>query len=333
MAARIKQVFLEAASANIAFAEGRILSSRAVVAVQSQRSLPERETKAAVRWWLDGTAAPFPFELRAASLTAFSPSGKHMLVVRNDVKVPVGGSGEPQQFVELWSQSRFVVAIPTAGKHGKINAKNAVFDSITWNKAENKVIYTAEATPVEGVTHFDEAKAAQVPGAKYDAKFGWGEQLYKSVAPRLFLLDLDTKAITQLFDKADALADASLGQAVFTPDESAVVLTAYRNDPTSRLGITYCWNRHSAIYKATLGDVSVVTRLSEDNVFARSPGFSPAGDRLVWLQSKVGGPHIGGTKLVQLNWHAGVASVETVIDVSCKAMNEAVSCVTSFLFR
>ncbi len=55
-------------------------------------------------------------------------------------------------------------------------------------------------------------------------------------------------------------------------------------------------------------------RLSDDNVAARSPSFNPAGSSLVWLESKVGGPHIGGTKLVQMSWPSG--STQTIVDIS-----------------
>jgi hypothetical protein len=126
----------------VAYTDGRILSRNAILAVQTQRSIDQRESKTAIRTFsVDDQgfygdiiafsilyeasghvlAAPFPLEVRGATTVDVSPSGRLMMVVRGDVKPP--GSSEPQQFIEIWDQSGLISSVPTQGKHGKIATK------------------------------------------------------------------------------------------------------------------------------------------------------------------------------------------------------------------
>jgi hypothetical protein len=70
-----------------------------------------------------------------------------------------------------------------------------------------------------------------------------------------------------------------------------------------------------SIFHVSLEENPTVVSLSDANVAARSPCFNPDGTSLVWLESKVGGPHIGGTKLMCRAWPAP-ADTQTVIDIS-----------------
>ncbi len=108
-----------------------------------------------------------------------------------------------------------------------------------------------------------------------------------------------------------------------------------------RLGIVYCWNRRSQfailttpialinrIFAATLdAQAPKLTEITSSSTAARSPSvlshafvlwsrlqFNPSGQRLVWLESKVGGPHIGGTQLRASAWP--FADPETIVDIS-----------------
>jgi hypothetical protein len=69
-----------------------------------------------------------------------------------------------------------------------------VFDSVSWNSDETKVLYSAEIQAEESSCYLDDPSAKNF-GRKYDFKANWGEELSKSSKPSLFILDIPSQAI------------------------------------------------------------------------------------------------------------------------------------------
>lgn len=112
-------------------------------------------------------------------------------------------------------------------------------------------------------------------------------------------------------EKSDTtLTSAIFGQAVFSSTGKDVFVTAY---PTlqdgRRLGLIYCTNKPSAVYRASVeegsggrvGDKDAVarhpwtpqrwTRLSSPGISARSPRATKGPQECIWLQCEEGGAH------------------------------------------
>lgn len=154
-------------------------------------------------------------------------------------------------------------------------------------------------------------------GGQYRFAEDWGEAMRGKQHTVLALYNVDTRHTRLLVDVRgdpatadnngeDAAASAaavltalpgvegpaSIGQAVWAPDDSGVVFVAWPERPF-RLGLTYCQNRASALYFLELSSARVVRLSHPDAACARSPRFSPDGRTLVWLENmQLNGPHV-----------------------------------------
>lgn len=101
--------------------------------------------------------------------------------------------------------------------------------------------------------------------------------------------DVPTAVLTSL---PGVEGPASVGQAVWAPDDSGVVFVAWPEHPF-RLGLTYCQNRAAALFSLELSSARVFRLSHPDTATARSPRFSPDGRTLVWLENlQLNGPHV-----------------------------------------
>jgi acylaminoacyl-peptidase len=148
----------------------------------------------------------------------------------------------------------------------------------------------------------------------------WGEQHTDAILPRLFVLDLGTGSIAPLV-ASQHLTGWSLGKGCWAPasavdgeNDGEVVFTAW--PPGHRLGIIYCTNRPSQIFRTSLEQGSVPVHVAgTETASASSPTIAQTGgDVLLYLVTKVGGPHCQSAQLVARKWqpaHAAAGSSST----------------------
>ncbi|KAJ8927445.1 hypothetical protein NQ314_020115 [Rhamnusium bicolor] len=90
--------------------------------------------------------------------------------------------------------------------------------------------------------------------------------------------------------------DISVAQPKYSPDGTYIVGVAYETEPR-KLGVIYCSNRLSTVFK--LDFEGNFLKLPLNGQAVKSPIFSPDGQFILWLQRRVGGPHVSGMSLVK----------------------------------
>ncbi|VDP81634.1 unnamed protein product [Echinostoma caproni] len=129
----------------------------------------------------------------------------------------------------------------------------------------------------------------------------WGEGLDGVRQTVLCLLDVASGQVSRLIDEKK-LPGLALCKPVWCPGQTGVVflgspLRAYC------LGTKYCMQRPCQVYHFDIASGQLRTLSSPDKA-ARCPSFSPDGKCLVWLESRVGGPHQQCDTLQVLRWPA-----------------------------
>uniref|UniRef100_A0A3B5KUR0 Acylamino-acid-releasing enzyme n=1 Tax=Xiphophorus couchianus TaxID=32473 RepID=A0A3B5KUR0_9TELE len=132
----------------------------------------------------------------------------------------------------------------------------------------------------------------------------WGEALTSKSVPVLCVVDLHHGEIDVL---QSVPQDVSPGQALWAPCSQAVFFVGWYHEPF-RLGLKFCSNRRSALFRLSLdGHCECI---SGDNLSVSCPRLSPDGSTLIYLQGSVFGPH---NQCLSLDLKSGKTS--TMLDV------------------
>ncbi|XP_052782185.1 acylamino-acid-releasing enzyme-like [Mya arenaria] len=258
-----------------------------------------------------------PEELSNEIWNKESPSGKYRAVMR---KV-TDKKKEDKYFLEVWNQSckTLNVDLLASEKHGKVYDKDGSFGCLEWSRKEDKILYIAEKK-YKSVSYFAKEKKAGdkeeiVKGEEYLFREEWGEGLVGKHHAQLCVLDLDTQEVTVL---ESMLYNVSVAYARWAPDDKGIVFTGWHEDPY-RLGLIYCPMRKSSIFYLNFETTECVL-LSDAEMSSRYPVFSPDDDSFVYLQNKIGGPHMQCSSLMKFDWKAGENT--TVVEVVKDAPND-----------
>lgn len=243
-----------------------------------------------------------------------SPSGNLTAIIRS-VKTK---KDEEKQYVEVWDDRQKIknYEVTSLEKHGKICDPDGQFGSLCWSSSEKNLLYIAERKKSKSVSYFDSKPKKEVTddgekpvkGQEHDYIEDWGEQLIGKTSPVVCILDVDSGDI-QVLD--DILDDCSHGQAIWTPSDTGVVFTGWKNGPY-RLGLIYCPIRESGIYHWDK-ESNKCELLSDVKRCSILPRFSPDGSKLIYLDNEIGGPHHQCSRLLMCDWQSKQTSV--VVDI------------------
>lgn len=208
------------------------------------------------------------------------------------------------QLLEVWDERglRKCLNLTAINKHGRVY-DDVHFGCLSWSRCENKLLYVAEKKT--------EASANVKERSVY--REDWGEALSQKSVPVLCCVDLKSGSLSVL---QGLPSDVSPGQAVWAADGESVFFVGCFHEPY-RLGLKFCTNRRSALFRLDLEGHCV--RLSEENVSVLSPRLSPDGSALVFLQGKVFGPHAQCLKMQMLDLKSN--AVFTLVDVVHRAQD------------
>ncbi|NXA92547.1 APEH enzyme, partial [Melanocharis versteri] len=228
------------------------------------------------------------------------------------------------------------VDLTALGKHGEVYTEGP-FACLAWSHSETRVLYVAEKSRPKGQPpcpwdvpgaawpaaedEDEEVGAPSMPGATGHEADGsvpqgeqfvyhedWGEALSTRSVPVLCILDLEGLSLSVLEGVPEHL---SPGQALWSPDDHGVVFVGWWHKPF-RLGLNACSNRRSGIFHLDLAS-GCCELLSAEDSSACSPRLSPDGQRLLYLEGVVGGPHRQCLRLRMLTWQT--RQTVTVLDV------------------
>ncbi|XP_074645088.1 acylamino-acid-releasing enzyme-like [Tubulanus polymorphus] len=261
-----------------------------------------------------------PQEIQNELYNKISPSGKYRAVVRKFTPK----KGDEKFFIEVWSESTKIknIDILAFEKHGKIYKADGAFGTLEWSPSEEKLMYLAERKLTKTQSFFDrknsttsveEARKATEDVAKGDEHLfreDWGEQLVGLHHPVICILDIETEEISVLDGIPEDLSPAT---PKWRHTDDGIVFIGYCHDPY-RLGLIYCLQRKSSVFYFDIKSKSCSSLCDDEETSSRrAPSISPNGNKLIWLQNKVGGPHMQCSSLMQYNWNTEKTSI--IVDV------------------
>uniref|UniRef100_A0A3Q2ZG26 Acylamino-acid-releasing enzyme n=1 Tax=Kryptolebias marmoratus TaxID=37003 RepID=A0A3Q2ZG26_KRYMA len=208
------------------------------------------------------------------------------------------------QLLEIWDCHglRKCLNLSALKMHGRVY-DDALFGCLSWSECENKLLYVAEKSK-------NSAGDSEEPACRKDQSVyreDWGEALSGKSVPVICVVDLQSGAARVL---QGVPADVSPGQALWAPGSQSVFFVGWYHEPF-RLGLKFCSNRRSALFKLDLSGHCEC--LSGDNVSVSCPRLSPDGSVLIYLQGKVFGPHNQCLCVQQLDLKSRKTS--TLVDV------------------
>lgn len=93
--------------------------------------------------------SPFPLELAGAVGFSPSPSGKLLVIIKEDTASAKDSNKDAGYVIEVWeSEGRLLEQIPTTGVHGKV-VGGTWFGGLSWSPDESKVVYVAQKKTAE----------------------------------------------------------------------------------------------------------------------------------------------------------------------------------------
>ncbi|XP_021265631.1 acylamino-acid-releasing enzyme isoform X8 [Numida meleagris] len=249
-------------------------------------------------------------EIHNRLLSRDSPSGQRRAVL---VRCPPQG----HELLEVWDGSgrSHGVDLTALGKHGAVYTEGP-FACLAWSHLETRLLYVAEksrptppaACPWHVPGAAGPAEDEDEEGEQFVYHEDWGETLGTRSAPVLCMLDIESNSVSVL---ESVPKHVSPGQALWSPGDTGVVFVGWWHEPF-RLGLSACSNRRSGIFHLELAS-GHCELLSAPNRASFSPRLSPDGQRLLYLEGAVGGPHRQCLQLRMLTWQ--MRQTVTVLDV------------------
>uniref|UniRef100_A0A665T5B3 acylaminoacyl-peptidase n=1 Tax=Echeneis naucrates TaxID=173247 RepID=A0A665T5B3_ECHNA len=178
-------------------------------------------------------------------------------------------------------------------KHGRLY-EDAQFGCLSWSECENKLLYVAEKSRNTSKETDDGESACGKDRSVYCED--WGEALTSKSSPAICVVNLQNGAVSVLQGVPPGI---SPGQALWAPGSQSVVFVGWYHEPF-RLGLKFCSNRRSALFKLDLEGHCEC--LSGDNLSVSCPRLSPDGSTLIYLQGQVFGPHNQCLSVQQVLW-------------------------------
>ncbi|XP_034393739.1 S9 family peptidase isoform X2 [Cyclopterus lumpus] len=206
------------------------------------------------------------------------------------------------QLLEIWDRHglRKCLNLTALNKHGRVY-DDAQFGCLSWSECENKLLYVAEKIKNTSIEKHDGESPCRKDRSVYCED--WGESLTNKSVPVICVVNLQSGSISVL---QGVPHDVSPGQALWAPSSQSVFLVGWYHEPF-RLGLRFCSNRRSALFKLDLD--GNCERLSGDNLSVSCPRLSPDGSTLFYLQGRVFGPHNQCLSLQQLDLRSRRTSI------------------------
>ena len=261
---------------------------------------------------LVSTASPFTAEIKNEKLTSVSPS-EDLVAKLLEIEI----KSEKHYFLEIWKETCKLSSLDLTEekKHGAVHT-NSTFGCLNWSHDNSKLLYIAEKKYPDIKSYFDRTDENVTKGKEYVYKENWGEQLVAAYHPTLFMYDVKSKVITDLSEYFPN--NVSLGSALWSHNDSCLYVLAWKSTPW-KLGLVYCKNRFSTIYKFDL-EKKTITSLTDEKFCVFSPILSPDGNSLFYLQTMPLGPHGQCSKLMCLNLNKSQPAYQ-IIDVVKREVN------------
>jgi len=247
----------------------------------------------------------------AVVLSTTSNSGQRTAVLKTKTK-----DGKEKQYIDIltdsWKEKSIDVELELST--GAVITKSP-FSGMIWSPDEKHLAVVCEGKVPKSESFFTPKKASTepskngaVPGEEYFYKEDWGEALDGVVHPVICILDLSS---SDLMAKVVQVNKYSLQSPVWINGNTFLFIGV--NEETKKLGVIYCTNRPSVIYKWSL-DSDEPTVLYDGSTCIRCLRSSPSG-KVVFLENSTFGPHFKASQLVSLDVLSGKRDVLVDLDI------------------
>ena len=246
-----------------------------------------------------GSNLSFSNPSRNESLESISAYGDNKEIVISKIK---NHKGDDVTILEVWTSENLIktLNLTDLDQHGMVYFDNEL-GSCVLNNSKTKVAYIAEAKKAKNVPFFPgvvskdgatKDDAQKEYGKEFTYNEEWGEQLLGRSQSVIVILDLNTWKLDVLLD----LVPEHLcpGQLEWITDDilSGIVV----DSKPYRLGLIYCTNRPSGIFKLDLTSNIFECIKEPKGVSCKRPKVSPGKKSMIWLETKLQenlypGPH------------------------------------------
>ncbi|CAF1080330.1 unnamed protein product [Adineta ricciae] len=226
-----------------------------------------------------------------------SPDGKYLALVTKESK------GEQElQYVQIWHDEHLIFGYDVndakISPHGKILPKNDYASFFEWSPDSRRLVFAAEEKRKPLKSYFTAEKLDDIGEPASTYRENWGEQMETFETSVICVFDLETKQVKLIENQPK---DLYFGQCTWTTNPDELIFVAFRLQPY-RLGLIYCENRSSALFKCNWRQ-NEWTQLTEfNNVCRLFPRHLPKTDnQFVYLQADVNRAHKQCQRLILFN--------------------------------
>ena len=239
------------------------------------------------------------------------------------------GADSSGQRLDVWdlNQNTILNSIDVdSTKHGAVclDGRLAV---LSFSPSEKQVMYVAEKK-VKSESYFKDAKLFKdetkppaddkkpkeepTKGNEHEWKQGWGEQMEGLRHTCVCILTIEPEYKLRIIE----LPDLTLGKP-FWIDEQTIGFIGYQEAPR-RLGLIFCFNRVSYLYKCKLAPndqdehTFEVIRGQNDDLNLVYPQINRQKDKVVYFESPAGGPHVQAQRAML--WNLQSNEISTIFD-------------------
>ncbi|CAF1342273.1 unnamed protein product [Adineta steineri] len=226
-----------------------------------------------------------------------SPDGKYLALVTKEMK------GEQElHYVQIWHDEHLIfgyeVSDSKISPHGKVLPKNDYASFFEWSPDSRRLIFTAEEKRKPFKSYFTAEELDDLGESFSTYRENWGEQMETFETCVVCVFDVDTKQVKLIENQPK---DLYFGQCTWTTNQDEVILVAFRLEPY-RLGLIFCENRSSALFKCNWRNNEWIQLTEFDKICRLYPRHLPKIDnQFVYLQSDVNGAHQQCQRLILFN--------------------------------
>ncbi|OMH78634.1 Acylamino-acid-releasing enzyme [Zancudomyces culisetae] len=236
--------------------------------------------------------------------------------------------GTEKRYVEIWNSHQLERCLDVTDIHGKFYT-DETFGSLEWSHSGKYIVYMAEpkefdaAKPIYKLGSDEEPsvdnkgkdkekvkekpKAGMADQRKYEFNEDYGETFTGKRPPVMVLVDIYKNEVRQVEGELAKMRGVQPGQPRWVKrnigneeEKEFVIFTGYKVEPR-HIGLVYCTNRPSDLYICDVEgcNVKCVTK-SDYNARSPRPVIGKASE-IVYLSTKIGGPHANINKLMHLD--------------------------------
>lgn len=255
-------------------------------------------------------------------LKVCSPS-LNLTAILREVPDQKSAKKENRQLLEIWRNGflESSLDLQQLDKHGKVYT-DGTFGCFELSPDEKQLVYLAEKKEAKKQSYLTQGIIPKADGAnignEYEFTEDWGEQLVGKSQPVICVFNVNFEPLKdenplQVFEADNKW---SPGQMIWLSNNQLAGVAWFHHP--RRLGLIYCSNRPSKLFKMSLS-TGQYEWFGAEKETAASPRFHQDSNCIVYLKSQAYGPHHKEQKMVRIN-EKGMCTIDVEATDSYRGM-------------